>query len=326
MNTTIRGAIAAVALLWVLAVSIGIAGCPQPYEHPIEYRQANMILLKFQDALTTERWQEALSFCSDRVRKAAQGWPSPQEFFSKTLPLAKVVTGVGFPYWQEQHNGAFHSYGLLIRLTEPRQEPLVQWYWSMFTTNNTWAIDWEPAAIDLNAMIEKQREESRDHQQRVEAARGELEPKLRTIKTHLTALSDHFLVGSPMLFRLELMNFGKSAIHFTAAGVGYHPLRLLNERGEPIPFVETPAQIAMGEGLLAPDSSGILADNIDITKDYTLSRPGTYFVQFDGAPLEIGARIPRTDKRIFSDDEFVPTSTKFPSNVVKIEVSTGQKK
>ncbi|MEI6808728.1 MAG: hypothetical protein WCN95_08395 [bacterium] len=325
MDTTTRVAIATIALQLVLAVPSAIAGGPQPCEYPIEYRQANMILLKFQDALTTERWQEALLFCSDRVRKAAQGWPTPKEFFSKTLPLAKVVAGVGCPYWQEQHNGAFHSYGLLIRLTEPRQEPLVQWYWNMFTTNNTWAIDWEPVAIDLNAMIEKQRAEDRDHRKRVETARSELEPKLRTIKTHLTALSDHCVVGSPMLFRVELMNFGKSAINFMAAGVEYHPLRLLNEKSEPIPFVEAPAQIVMREGVVAPESSEILADSIDIAKHYSISRPGTYFVQFDGAPLEIGARIPRTDKRISSEDEFVATSTKLPSNVVKIEVTTGQK-
>ena len=61
---------------------------------------------------------------------------------------------------------------------------------------------------------------------RVEEARRTLEPKLRTVKTHLTALSDEFVIGSPMKFRIEFMNLGDAPVHYTTAGAGYFPLRV----------------------------------------------------------------------------------------------------
>ena len=279
-----------------------------------------MVMLKFQEALAAERWEEALSFCSDRVRKGAAQWSTQKEFFAKTMPLAKVLASCRFRFWREQHKKDFHSYGLVIQLTPRNQEPLIQWHWSMFTSNNTWVIDWEPVAIDLDALIEKRKSEIAEHRKRVDAARRQLEPKLRAIKTHLTAVSESFVIGSPMFFRVELLNFGESPVHFTAGGVGYHPLRVLDQNGRPIPCIKGSAQIMMRQCELAPHSSEILADKIDLNKDYRFAKPGTYFVQFDGESLAIGEQIPSTDTRFMEDHQFISTPTKFPSNILKIEI------
>ena len=325
MNAIWRIVVAAVLLVLSLSVPPAVAGYPQPYEHPELFRQANMVMLKFQESLAAERWDEALSFCSGRVCKGAAKWATRKEFFVNTMPLDKVSGSYRFAFCGEQHGGDLHIYKLFINLTPPRQQPVVQWHWNMFTTNNTWAIDWEPSVIDLDALIEKKNEENREHQKRVDVALRDLGPKLRAIKTHLTAVSDRFVIGSPMLFQVELLNFGKSQLHFTAAGVAYHPLRVFNENRQPIPFVEALAQIMMREGTLPPGSSEILAEKVDITKDYSFAKPGTYFVQFDGAAIEVGERIPRTDTRFGRDSEFISTPTRFPSNVIKIEVVSEEK-
>ena len=89
-------------------------------------------------------------------------------------------------------------------------------------------IDWEPAPIDLDALIEVKKAEIADRRKRVEEARRELETKLGGIKTHLAAVSERFVIGSPMLFRVELKNFGESSVRFMAAGVGNDPLSVLN--------------------------------------------------------------------------------------------------
>ena len=53
------------------------AGRPGPaHRQPPQYRQANMLLLRFQDALAEERWADALALCSDRIRAKAAGWPA----------------------------------------------------------------------------------------------------------------------------------------------------------------------------------------------------------------------------------------------------------
>ena len=55
-----------------------------PPRHSVEYRQANMLFLRFHDALAAEQWQDALSFCSERVRTKAAEWPSAKDFFNET--------------------------------------------------------------------------------------------------------------------------------------------------------------------------------------------------------------------------------------------------
>src|SRR5262245_66246963 len=58
-----------------------------PPKHSAEYRQANMLFLHFQEALANERWDEALSLCSNPVRLRAGEWPSPKAFFVETVPI-----------------------------------------------------------------------------------------------------------------------------------------------------------------------------------------------------------------------------------------------
>jgi hypothetical protein len=280
-----------------------------------------MVMLRFQEALATARWEDALSHCSDRVRKGATKWPTEQEFFAKTLPLEKVLASHRFGYWSESHGKDSHSYGMFFRLTPRGQEPLVQWHWKMNTTaKGTWEIDWEPVALDLDALIKKKKSGIAARQKRVEAARRALEPKLRGVKTHLTAVSGEFVIGSPMHFRVELMNLGEAPIDYTAAGVGYYPLRVLNEKGEPIPCLKGPAQLMSHRGSAEPRSTKILADDVDLNRDYHFSDPGTYFVQFDGGGLGIGEWIRPVASPLHQDREFVSTTTTFPSNVLRIEI------
>src|SRR5882672_1701903 len=69
-----------------------------PPRHSAEYRQANMLFLRFQDALAAEKWDEALSLCSERVRAKTSEWPSTEAFFKETVPIA-LVLAQDFGYW-----------------------------------------------------------------------------------------------------------------------------------------------------------------------------------------------------------------------------------
>jgi hypothetical protein len=299
MKTTWRTVSLVALLILSLNAPHAFGGRPIPYEHPEIFRQANMVMLKFQEALVGERWEDALSHCSARVQKGAKQWPTEQEFFAKTLPLERVLASHRFGYWRESHGKSSHSYGMFFDLTPRGQEPLVQWHWKMgTTTKGSWEIDWEPVALDLEALIEKKKSGIAARQKRVEAAGRELEPKLRGIKTHLTAVSDEFVIGKPMLFRVEFMNLGDAPIHYTEAGVGYYPLRVLNEKAEPIPCLKGPAQLMLRQDSAEPRSTKILADDVDLNRDYNFSKQGTYFVQFDGEGLGIGEWIGTVDTRL----------------------------
>ncbi len=64
------------------------------------------------DALAAQQWQEALCFCSDRVRAKAAEWPSPGVFFSNTVPI-DLLLAQDFGYW----SGSPNFYVLLVPLT-----------------------------------------------------------------------------------------------------------------------------------------------------------------------------------------------------------------
>jgi hypothetical protein len=318
-----RLAAAFVPILLILALHLprAEAGRPMPYEYPAVFREANMVMLKFQEALAAERWAKALAFCSEPVQRAAGQFPSPRAFLATTLPLREILAGHRLGYWSEQHNGDQHRYRMLIQLTPDDQKPLVQWYWSMSTEGKGWLIDWEPVAVDLQALIAKENAAIADRQRRVDAARRELAPKLRVVKTHLTALSERFVLGSPMLFRDEFMNFGEAPVRYTAAGVGYEPLVVVNAGGDAIPCLKGPAQLMLDRGELAPGATAVLADRIDLNRDFAFARAGTYHVQFDGKSLKVGEWIESNRLEGLPDQEFIATEMTFPSNVLKIEVA-----
>jgi hypothetical protein len=323
MKTTFNAALAPIVLILSLHAPRAEAGRPLPYEYPAVFRQANLVMLKFQEALVAEHWDEALAFCSERVRQAAAASASSREFLSKSLPLPEVLASHRFGYWKEQHNGDQHLYGMFLELAPGGQEPRVQWFWSMSTTDKGWLIDWEPVVLDRDALMEKKKAELADRERRVEAARRELEPKLRSIKTHLTAVSERFVLGEPMLFRVEFMNFGDAPVRFTAAGVGYDPLVVRNAEGERIPCLKGPAQLMQTRGELAPGAATVLAGEIDLNRDYAFAAAGTYDVQFDGKSLAVGEWIDSGQPVDLPDRQFVSTPTTFPSNVLRIEIAAG---
>ncbi len=128
------GQMARVPLVLLVAVAItatalqAFGGHPMwpPRAHSAEYRQANMLFLRFQDALAAERWPEALALCSDRVRAKAAEWTSPETFLTNTVPK-DLLLAQDFGFWtlrSDKPDGfdwtdSASFYALIIPLTEP---------------------------------------------------------------------------------------------------------------------------------------------------------------------------------------------------------------
>jgi hypothetical protein len=51
-----------------------------------------------------------------------------------------------------------------------------------------------------------------------------LEPRLKDVRIRLLPVSEQFILGSPMLFRVELANQGKATVDYMDSGVAYSPL------------------------------------------------------------------------------------------------------
>lgn len=331
-------------LVAVVTVSVStlqvLGGHPMwpPRKHSAQYRQANMLFLRFQDALGAERWQEALSFCSDRVRAKAAEWPSPKAFLYETIPT-ELLLAQDFGYWTLRcdQTGGFdwtdkaNFYALIITLTEPESKPVVQWHWAIYATNHTWVVDYPP--IKLEEYIARKKAAIQEREEKMKQVRQSLEPKVQGIKTHLIPVSKRFIIGSPMLFRVELANLGKTTADYKDSGVSLAPLTVLDDRGQPLPFTEISSQILVRKGEVAPGASVVLAERIDLNEHYAVTSPGAYVVQFSGARLEIGQPLLSRSPSLWGEDDnelsasfgFLAATNRFPSELIKIEVTAGRK-
>jgi len=140
-------------------------------------------------------------------------------------------------------------------------------------------------------------------------------------------LSERFVLGAPMLFRLELVNAGPTPVHYVDSGVRFLGLAMYNEKKEPVPYGNPPAQIMLGRGEVSARSTVVLADTLDINRYQAIKKPGKYLVQFDSQNLQIGQPVPSHEPGRFGENvsvgypsDFLSATNTFPSNVIEIEV------
>ena len=319
-----------VSLIAAFAGTLRVLGGHQiwpPLKHSDDYRKANMLFLRFQDALAAEQWQDALSLCSDRVRATAAQWPSPGAFFKDTIPIDLLLSR-DFGYWSVRSQ----FYGLPVPLTEPESQPFIQWYWAIYATNQTWVVDYPPLKLDKYVTRKKAAIEEREKE--ATQLRGSLESRLKDVRSRLLPVSEQFIIGSPMLFRVELVNQGQAVVDYMDSGVAYSPLTVLGNKGQALPYTQTPAQIPVRKGQVAPRASVVLADRMDLSRHYAITNPGSYTVRFAGEALAIGQPIRRWNPGPFGENEseitgvfdFFALTNRLSSDVIKIEVIAPRKK
>jgi hypothetical protein len=310
-----------VVIVTVLAGPIEIsAGRPgPPQRHPPERRQANMLMLRFQDALAAGHWDEALSFCSARVRATAAEWRTPKDFFTDTTPLEHVLAQ-DFACWSCGTN----FYGMFVTLSEPGSEPRIDWYWGLAPTEQGWVVDYPPAKLTEYVIGRKTALKQRD--ERIISIRRSLEPQAQQVATRLTAVTERFVIGAPMFFRVELVNSGQTAIHYMDSGVRYNALKVWDASKEPVPHVAQPLQIQINKAELPGGASVTLAERIDINHGRSIATPGRYFVQFESPDVQVGQPVPSEEMGRFGEVlsltvfGFLAATNEFPSNVIEIEV------
>ena len=313
-----RGLFVAFAILLLLTKLPVIGGRPgPPQRHPTERRQANMLMLRFQDALAAGRWQEALACCSQRLRNSASTWLSPKDFFVDTLPIEHVLAQ-DFACWSCGTN----FYGMFVTLSEPGAEPRLDWFWGIAQTPDAWVIDYPP--VKLTDYVANRKAALAQRDERIKTIRRSLEPQVQNVTTRLTAVSERFVIGKSMLFRLELVNSGKAPIHYMDSGVRHKSLAVWNEKKERIPYVPQPLQVRIDKAELPAGGSVVLAETIDINDARRIDKPGKYSVQFDSHDIQIGQPLPAEEMGRFGETlplavfDFIAATNGFPSNTIEI--------
>jgi hypothetical protein len=327
------------ALLLVVSLLLGHppdapAGRPGPWQRNSPgRRQANMVFLRFQDALASERWEEALTFCSERVKAKSAEWPSLKEFFDDTMPIEGVLSR-DFGCWSCGEN----FYGMLVQLggfekhaSTPSKidtHPEMQWFWALAAEKGGWVVDYPP--VKMEEYVANRRAAIQERDERVASIRRELEPKVKQVSTRLTALTNRFVVGGAMPFRLELVNDGPLAVDYHDGVVSHYGLGITDAKGARVPYGDPPSQVQMGGTKIAKGgTTAVLTESIDINRYQAIKKPGKYVVQYDAAGVQVGQPLPfrHEPERRFGEidvhprySHFLPATNTFPSNAIEIEV------
>ncbi len=315
-----------ILVLCVMTTAITHAQKGGHVEYPPE---ENVVILEFQQALRVHQWDKALSLCSDRVRASAAVYVSAEAFFNAVVPVQQIVGQKSFGSWTYQtKRGAditdlkpkdFLMLGHFVRLPNKEPDPEVSWTWTAYKLGDRWIIDfdlkplWE--VIDQEtARLKKEAEDARRS-----AAIGN--HVITRVKTRLTSVSQKYVVGQPMLFRLELINECDFDLVYDATRTAFYSMLVTDASGQSVPYIRGPVQTAIHYMRIKAGETAVLFDKLDLGKDYDLSKPGRYKVKFNGRELMIGLPLP---KRPGQDNEWPTHSTTklFPSNIVEIHVGT----
>ncbi len=313
-------AIVAIVNFVIATVISGGPGKPQPLTS--EQRSANAFFLRFQDMLASENWKGALGMCSDRVQAHATQWRELGEFFHQTIPINDLLAQ-SFGCW----SCGTKAFGLVVNLTPPNEQPIIQWYWAIISTNGGWVVDYPPVNMDDYVISEKKF--YKNQQTQAASIRHDLEVQMRNLKVQLTALSDKFVIGSPMLFKIELINFGKESVDYSNFRFYFEPLKVMDASNKDVPYRHQSGQIPNSIKTIEPNSTAVLVEKTDLSERYTFTQPGKYYVQFSGSSLEIGKQVPHTShnswllpKDLLFLPDFLKSTTQLPSNILEIEILT----
>jgi hypothetical protein len=317
--------------VWLLFIAFSLsavlstrAGHPEPAQRKSQgERDANMALLQFQNALAADRWGDALALCSVDVQNQAKAWPSAEKFFKDTMPIEPVLAR-DFSRWScgDTFCGMFET------ISAYDEQPRIDWYWGIaLAGNGKWVVDYPPVPMAEYVVQRKALLKARD--EKIAAVQHSLESKVPFIRTRLIPLTNRFVTGQPMRFRVELTNAGPTDVYYMEGGLNHYGLVVRDERGPGTVLTNTasPAQIGVQTQKLPAHSAVVLAEVLDITTNHRVVEPGKYAVQFDGSTLQIGERVPmEPDTDRFGRTlgigwgDFFGATNKFPSNAVKIDV------
>ena len=295
----------------------------QPIESPREERE---VMVQFQMALKEQRWDDALAWCSDRVRASAAVYASRQSFFLAVVPVEQIVDAKSFSVsgWQgaadiaRPRSEEFVRLTHFVRILQHPPSPDASWSWTMYKLDSRWIIDFEPKA--LSDVIE--RDIARLTQENEEARRSSAvaDHVIMRVKTRLIGLNKSYAVGQPKLFRLELVNEGDFALVYTDCRVAVHDtLNITDANGQPVIFTGGPVQIGIHFKRIESGNTVVLFDNLDLGRLYDLSKPGRYKVQFSGDGLGLALPAPKSRERDY-EQPMHTTTRKFASNVVEIDI------
>lgn len=243
--------------------------------------ESKAVMLQFQRALKSRQWDKALGLCSENVKSKANDYDSAEAFFKDIVPVDEIVALTQFQTSGGTYNNQNQriAYRCFLRIPANVTIDEADWIWTIRKNNQAWLIDFD--TIPLEKWIEKETlrltNEAVESHKRLEAMRKGFEIKLM-------ALDKEFVIGQPMLFRVEMQNISESLIRWmhTSSAMVNDSMLIKGPDGNVIPYVDTSYQTTAQDKEIRPGEKIILAGKYDVTTQYCITTPGKYTFQFNG--------------------------------------------
>jgi len=240
-------------------------------------------------------WEKALSLCSEKVRKKAKEGNSAEAFFKSVVPIEQLVSISEFRVRStHSRGGKVIRYGYDVVVWAGDKDLAYEWEWSLMRTRAGWVIDFKPHPLQVcmkHCLMRYERKPGERYTTREQLRNG--------VEVRLLAVSKEFVIGEPMLFRIELANVSNYTIEYPCTSwVANNPMVVKGPNGVDIPYMAGGAQVAFWSDFIEPGETIELVDSYDVSSQYDITRPGRYTFQFK-------CRIK-------------------PSNIVQIEIKPGE--
>jgi hypothetical protein len=230
----------------------------------------------FQEALRDGDWDRALSFCSQAVRAAARGYDSSEAFFVQTVPVKKVVGHKFTPHLYSHRDGKATRMADDVGFDLGPDDWWARWTWALTRVGQSWKVDFQPISLQRYIQKERVKKEFQEHGQ--QTSREAFDAATRYV---LRPRTDEFVLGQPMLFRLEMQNVGDTPIAFYRFDLMVNdPMIVTDPNDRILPYVDTDYSVALRSEAILPGETIVVADHYDVTSQYRILRPGPYTFQF----------------------------------------------
>jgi hypothetical protein len=266
------------------------------YSHPIDHvkttpigvnilpgrrllpEKPNAVITRFQKALRESHWAKALTYCSKKIRTKAAEYESAETFFKDVLPIEEIKSLPEFQIsstWTR--NDEVMGYESDVQLKSPASKYRLEWNLSLRRENSNWVVGFPTKPLDIWIKHEDLKMKSANAE-----LGSDTEEARKGLKVSLIPLSENYVIGKPMLFRLEMKNVSNETLQYmhTTSVMVNEPMIVKDPNGSKIPYVDTDYQIGVAPEFVESGETVVLADNYDVRSQYHITTPGKYTFQF----------------------------------------------
>jgi len=241
-----------------------------------------VVIKAFQQAICNSDWQKALAICSEKIVKKARESDSLEAFFRNVVPIKELLseTDIRVHGWGSDYDEVTrYSFGVPVRF--PEKDNGLEWQWSVVKSGDSWLMDFKPKTLEI------QMKHYRMMQERLNPRRDRSDDELRVekmrkgLEVYLVPLVEVFVIGKPMLFRIELANVSDETLGYRQTSYMVNdPMIVTDPDGNRVPYMDTSYQTAGGPDFIEPGETLALVESYDVTSQYHITKPGKYSFQF----------------------------------------------